>query len=62
MIQQDNPYKAGMLFDERFQLNKFIGSGTFGRVWQATDQWTKLDVAIKIYNSIQGQDSSSFLK
>lgn len=62
MIQQDNPYKEGMIFDERFQLNKFIGQGAFGEVWQATDQWTKLDVAIKIYKALNEQDSSSFLK
>lgn len=59
---QDNQYKAGMLLDERFQLNKLIGKGGFGEVWQANDQWTNLDVAIKIYAAMDAKDSSNFIK
>jgi len=61
-MQQDNKYKAGMIFDGRFQLNKFIGRGSFGEVWQAFDQFTNLDVAIKMYAAMDTKDSNDFMK
>lgn len=61
-MQQYEKYSPGMIFDGRFRLNKFIGRGSFGEVWQAFDQWTNLDVAIKMYATMNTKDSNDFMK
>ena len=45
-------YSEGYLLDNRYQLERFIGSGTFGEVWVAVDKATDLEVAIKVYVSM----------
>lgn len=61
-MQQDNQYKPGMIFDGHFLLKKLIGKGSFGKVWLAFDQWTELEVAIKMYAKMDSQDSNEFIK
>ena len=45
-------YSEGYLLDNRYQLERFIGSGTFGEVWVAIDKATDIEVAIKVYVSM----------
>ena len=42
-------YSEGYLLDNRYQLERFIGSGTFGEVWVAIDKATDIEVGIKVY-------------
>ena len=37
-------YVEGTVFDGRFLLKKFKGSGSFGEVWLAVDQQTGIEV------------------
>ena len=55
-------YTEGQLLDGRYILKKFIGSGSYGEVWVATDRATELEVAIKIYLSMDPQGLSDFKK
>jgi serine/threonine protein kinase len=55
-------YSEGDLMDGRYVLKQFIGSGSFGEVWLAQDNQTELDVAIKIYVSMDMQGLSDFKK
>ena len=52
-------YSEGCLLDGRYQLKRFIGSGTFGEVWVANDTATDLEVAIKVYVSM---DETGFIE
>lgn len=55
-------YSEGHLMDGRYALKQFIGSGSFGEVWLAEDKETELDVAVKIYVSMDSQGLSDFKK
>ena len=48
--------------DERYELKRFIGSGSFGEVWLAVDSQTDLEVAVKIYVSMDDQGLDDFKK
>ena len=52
-------YSEGYLLDNRYHLERFIGSGTFGEVWVAVDKATDIEVAIKVYISM---DEVGFLE
>lgn len=49
--------KEDLLFANRYTLHKLLGRGGFSEVWLATDQWTGLDIAIKVYAPGQGMDA-----
>lgn len=44
--------------EERYKLVKQLGFGGFSEVWLATDTMTNVQVAIKVYATNQGMDSS----
>lgn len=54
--------KKGLIINNRFTLQEYKGSGTFGEVWRATDIQKKKDVAIKIYISLNRQGCDEFLE
>lgn len=55
-------YSEGYLLDNRYQLERFIGSGTFGEVWVAVDKATDIEVAIKVYVSMDEKGLEEFKK
>lgn len=55
-------YSEGYLLDNRYRLERFIGSGTFGEVWVAVDTATDIEVAIKIYVSMDETGLQEFKK
>ena len=48
--------QADLLFADRYRLIKCIGRGGFAEVWLAEDNWTNLQIAIKVYAPGQGMD------
>lgn len=55
-------YSEGSLLDGRYQLKRFIGSGTFGEVWVANDMATDLEVAVKVYVAMDELGLNEFKK
>ena len=55
-------YREGNIFDGRYRLQQFIGSGSFGEVWVAVDIQTDMEVAIKIYISMDKHGLEEFKK
>lgn len=55
-------YTEGSVFDERYLLKEFKGSGSFGEVWLALDQQTDMEVAVKIYVAMDSHGLSEFKK
>lgn len=54
--------KKGLTINNRFTLQEYKGSGTFGEVWRANDSHKNKDVAIKIYISLNRQGCDEFLE
>lgn len=55
-------YTEGYLLDNRYQLERFIGSGSFGEVWVAVDKATDMEVATKIYVAMDEMGLQDFKK
>lgn len=55
-------YTEGYLLDKRYSLKRFIGNGSFGEVWVASDTQTNIDVAAKIYVAMDEQGLEDFTK
>ena len=55
-------YTEGSVFDGRYLLKEFKGSGSFGEVWLALDQQTEVEVAVKIYVAMDSHGLSEFKK
>jgi len=45
-------FKAGDVFDDRYTLERLMGSGGFADVWKATDNTTHTSIALKIYTNL----------
>ena len=54
--------EEGTIFDGRFCLKEWIGAGSYGEVWLAVDRQTDVEVAIKIYVSMDSQGLEDFKK
>lgn len=54
--------QEGTLFDGRFRLVEWKGAGAYGEVWLALDTQTDVEVAIKIYVSMDSQGLQDFKK
>ncbi len=54
----DGELTAGSVIDDRYILKDYKGRGSFGEVWLAYDNELEIDVAIKLYISLdqKGQD------
>lgn len=50
--------KEKVVFANRYKLRKLLGRGGFSEVWLASDDWTNLDVAVKVYAPEQGMDEN----
>lgn len=55
-------YSEGFLLDGRYSLRQLVGSGSFGEVWLAHDCETDVDIAVKIYVSMDDQGLEDFRK
>lgn len=55
-------YTEGYLLDGRYILKKFIGCGSYGEVWGASDKETGIEVAVKIYLSMDTDGILDFKK
>lgn len=55
-------YRAGDTIDNRYTLEKHIGSGGFADVYKAKDNMTEAIIAIKIYNSMDESGVAIFQK
>ena len=53
--------KKGLTINNRFTLEEFIGSGSFGEVWRAKDINNNKIVAIKIYISLNKKGCEEFM-
>ena len=55
-------YIEGDTINKRYVLKKFVGRGTYGEVWRAYDNILRLDVAIKLYVSLDDRGRDEFVE
>lgn len=53
--------KVGLIINNRYRLVQYLGQGSFGEVWMARDTITGVDVAIKLYLSLDEKGREEFL-
>ena len=52
--------QQGTLIKDRYQLKEYKGSGSFGEVWLAHDDFLDIEVAIKVYISLDTRGVEEF--
>lgn len=52
---------VGLIINNRYRLVQYLGQGSFGEVWMAKDTITNLDIAIKLYLSLDARGQEEFL-
>lgn len=56
----DTLLTPGTIVANRYELKEFIGSGSFGEVWLAQDLTLEIEVAIKLYITLDSSGQSEF--
>lgn len=52
---------VGLIINNRYRLVQYLGQGSFGEVWMAKDKVTNIDVALKLYLSLDEKGREEFL-
>lgn len=52
---------VGLIINDRYRLVQYLGQGSFGEVWMVKDTITNIDVAMKLYLSLDNRGREEFL-
>ncbi len=55
-------WTAGMVFDERFEIEEFLRAGGMGEVYRAKDRRTARQVAVKVVQNVSAADLGRFTR